>query len=118
MSNLAIQVILVRLKSDEYSVPKGSIGHISELYPTDSKTIREARNYTVSWTNDPGYGGSSTPVMPDDLESLGYFYVRVGRDTVNQILFEHKDLVPDAVIERRAKGMLHEMLNKFENGED
>lgn len=118
MSNLAIQVILVRLKSDEYSVPKGSIGYISEVFPTDTRIMSEAHSFTVGWMSQPGPGGSSTPVIPEDLESLGYLYVRVGEDAINEILFEYKDAVPDAVIERRAKGMLHEMLNKFENGED
>lgn len=83
----AIVVPLVRLKSDGYSVPVGTLGVIREhLERLDTET---ERFYEVSWlgplyeggsvveSSVPTPGGASLPVAGSDLEPLGELAVAV-----------------------------------------
>lgn len=68
--NTVTPIYLVKLVSDEYSVPRNSIGYI---YPDRDEHGDDI--YTVHWAESPGPGGASMPVILGALEVLGRIWI-------------------------------------------
>jgi hypothetical protein len=77
MSELVHGYVLVRLTSDDYSVPKGSIGVVQD------ECEHMPDFYKVEW---PEEGVSSVPVAGADLKKLGWFHVPVRDRTMEKRL--------------------------------
>lgn len=107
-------VTLVKLKSDEYSVPQDSLGFIKEVWPEDAKEWSDIAHVAVAWTENPGVGGGSAPIILDDLEILGQIYVPISDEVVKAKIEEAKIDVPDWLVRQRAKQMIKDVMKKLE----
>lgn len=75
----SIHVQLVRLESDEYSVPSGTLGVI------DSSTDDGAPRHFVAWCGSENGPHGSGPILDADLEQVGWLHVRLPDETEERL---------------------------------
>lgn len=110
----SIVTVLVRLQSDRYSVPNGSLGYVEETYPTGATDWNRVDTLTVGWAESPGAGGSSTPIDINDVEFLGQIFVRISDEIRDGIIRRAQLDVPESVIKNKAMEWMQKMIAEMD----
>jgi hypothetical protein len=73
-----IRIALARLTSDQYDVPKGTLGYVRD---------RAGENaFAMQWVDNPGPGGVTAPVLAIDLEEMGMLTIVIPAEGSNPLV--------------------------------
>jgi hypothetical protein len=111
MSYPALIIQLVKLASDEYSVPNGTLGYVDEAFePQDT--------CAVTWVHDPGPGGGSVPVLLAHLEPVARLSVRIPRELIDEEIARAQIDIPSWLIRARARQLTSDVAKVIDAAEE
>lgn len=105
----SIEVQLIKLMSDKYSVPKGTLGAITWTHPEDAKSWDDVVSCAVTWVG----GGGSVPILKEDLILFGRLWIEISNESILATHEWAKVELPEWIVKAQAKKMVRKILDEL-----